>query len=266
MNSTELLALYDKEQRIGVEYPSLHKENTGETIRFVGQPRPNDNFILYSRLTEANADAIIEREIAYFDGIGHPFEWKVYGHDQPADLCQRLLDRGFTTRDRDAIMVLDLQNAPDFLLEPDPAIDVRRLTNPEQLDDVVSVLAQVWPDENHDWLQEVIGNDLRERPDYNHVFVAYVNDEPACAGWINFHANSQFASLWGGSTVEKHRKKRLYTAVTAARIQAAIQRGYRFLTIDASPMNEPIAASRGFQLLTYAYACHWRYDDWESGD
>jgi hypothetical protein len=26
-------------------------------------------------------------------------------------------------------------------------------------------------------------------------------------------------------------------------------------------MNEPIAASRGFQLLTYAHACHWRYDD-----
>jgi hypothetical protein len=266
MNSTELLALYDKEQRIEVEYPDLRKEAAGEVIRFVGQPRPNHNFILYSRLTKANVDAIIEREIAYFDGIGHPFEWKVYDHDQPADLRLRLLDRGFTTRDRDAIMVLDLHNAPDFLRQPDPAIDVRRLTRPEQLDDVVSVLSQVWPDENHDWLREVIGADLQERPDFNHVFVAYVADEPACAGWINFHENSQFASLWGGSTVEAHRKKRLYTAVTAARAQTAIQRGYRFLTVDASPMNERIAASRGFQLLTYAYSCHWRYEDWEGGD
>ncbi|MCP4426948.1 MAG: N-acetyltransferase, partial [Chloroflexi bacterium] len=60
-------------------------------------------------------------------------------------------------------------------------------------------------------------------------------------------------------TVPKHRKKRLYTAVMAARVQAAIQRGYRFLTIDASPMNKPIAASRGFQLLTYAHACTWGY-------
>ncbi|MCA9978430.1 MAG: hypothetical protein KC413_21870, partial [Anaerolineales bacterium] len=81
MNSTELLALYDKEQRIEVEYPDLRKESAGETIRFIGQPRPNHNFILYSHLTEANAEAIIEREIAYFDGIGHPFEWKVYDHD-----------------------------------------------------------------------------------------------------------------------------------------------------------------------------------------
>ncbi len=261
MNSEEILALYDKEQRIEVEYPDLRKEDAGEVIRFVGQPRPNHNFILYSNLTEANADDIIRRETAYFDSIGHPFEWKVYDHDQPANLKQRLLEHGFVARERDAIMAVDAQNVPEALRQPDPAIDVRRLTELEQLQDVIAVLSSVWPEENHDWLQEVIGTDLRERPDYNHVFVAYIDDEPACAGWINFHDKSQFASLWGGSTVEKHRKKRLYTAVTAARVQAAIQRGYRFLTIDASPMNEPIAASRGFQLLTYAHACHWRYDE-----
>ena len=259
MNSQQLLSLYDKEQRIEVEYPDLRKEDAGETIRFVGQPRPNHNFILYSHLNEDNADAIIEREIAYFDGIGHPFEWKVYNHDQPADLYQRLLDRGFTTRERDAIMVLDLQDAPDFLRQPNPAIDVRRLTKPEQLKDVITVLSQVWPDEDSEWLYGVIGVNMRDQPDFTHVFVAYVADEPACAGWISFHENSQFASLWGGSTVAEHRQKRLYTAVMAARVQTAIQRGYRFLTINASPMNEPIAASRGFQLLTYAHACHWRY-------
>lgn len=261
MNSQEILALYDKEQRIEVKYPDMRKEDVGEVIRFVGKPLPNHNFILYSNLTEENADAIIAREIAYFDSIGHPFEWKVYNHDSPPDLRQRLLDRGFTNREQDAIMALDVQNAPDFLQQPDPNIDLRRLTRPEQLDDAVQVLAQVWPDENNEWLHEVIGADLRERPDYNHMFVAYVDDEPACCGWINFHDNSQFASLWGGSTVPAHRQKRLYTAVMAARVQAAIQRGYRFLTIDASPMNEPIAASRGFQLLTYAHACHWRYDE-----
>jgi hypothetical protein len=260
MNASEILALYDKEQRIEVEYPDLRKEDAGETIRFVGQPRPNHNFILYSNLNEANADAIIKRETAYFDSIGHPFEWKVYDHDQPADLRQRLLDFDFTERERDAIMVLDVENVPDFLRQPDPTIDVRRLTEPEQLKDVIAVLSQVWPDENSEWLYEVIGTNMREQPDFTHVFVVYVADEPASAGWISFHENSQFASLWGGSTVEKYRKMRLYTAVTAARVQAALQRGYRFLTIDASPMNEPIAASRGFQLLTYAHACHWRYD------
>ena len=260
MNSQQILALYDKEQRIEAAYPDLRKENAGEVIRFVGQPRPNHNFILYSNLNEANADAIIEREIAYFDRIGHPFEWKVYDHDQPADLRQRLLDHGFTNREQDAIMVLDLHRAPDFLRQPDPAVDVRRLTRPDQLDDVTYVLDQVWPDENSDWLHEVIGANMRDHPDFTHIFVAYVADKPACCGWVSFHENSQFASLWGGSTVAEHRQKRLYTAVTAARVQTAIQRGYRFLTIDASPMNEPIAASRGFQLLTYAHACHWRYE------
>ncbi|MCP4429126.1 MAG: GNAT family N-acetyltransferase [Chloroflexi bacterium] len=259
MNANEILALYNREQRIEVQYPDLRKENMGDVIRFVGKPLPNHNFILYSQLNEENADAVIEREIAYFDSIGHPFEWKVYNHDSPPDLRQRLLDRGFNAREQDAIMTLDVRDAPDFLRQPDTAVNIRRLTHPDQLDDIIAVLSQVWPDESHDWVRDVLGDDLRLRPDFAHVFVAYVNDQPASAGWIYFHENSQFASLWGGSTVPKHRKKRLYTAVMAARVQAAIQRGYRFLTIDASPMNKPIAASRGFQLLTYAHACTWGY-------
>ncbi len=259
MKAKEILKLYDREQRIEVQYPDLRKENAGEVIRFIGQPRPNHNFILYSSLNDENADAIIEREIAYFDGIGHPFEWKVYEHDSPSDLRQRLANCDFNVRERDAVMVLDLQEAPDLLLQPDPAVDLRRLTQPEQLDDIITVLSQVWPDDEHEWVLAVLGDDLRLRPEFATVFVAYADNQPASAGWIYFHEDSQFASLWGGSTIPKYRKMRLYTAVMAARVQAAIQRGYRFLTIDASPMNTPIAASRGFQLLTYAHACTWGY-------
>jgi hypothetical protein len=41
-------------------------------------------------------------------------------------------------------------------------------------------------------------------------------------------------------------------------VQEARRRGYRFLTIDASPMSRPIVAKHGFQVLTYAHACEWK--------
>jgi G:T-mismatch repair DNA endonuclease (very short patch repair protein) len=45
--------------------------------------------------------------------------------------------------------------------------------------------------------------------------------------------------------------------VLAVRAQEARRRGYRYLTIDASPMSRPIVAKHGFQLLTFAHACNW---------
>ena len=67
-----------------------------------------------------------------------------------------------------------------------------------------------------------------------------------------YHLHSQFAGLWSGATLPAYRRRGLYTAVLAVRVQEAIRRGYHFLTIDASPMSRPIVARHGFQLLTYA--------------
>ena len=133
---------------------------------------------------------------------------------------------------------------------------MRRITERDQLDDVIRVEEQVWG-RNFDWIKTRLGNHL-EIPGYLSVYVAYVEGQPACSGWVYYHLNSQFASLWGGSTVPAYRQRGLYTAVLAARVQEAIRRGYRFLAIDASPMSRPIVAKHCFQLLTYAHACEWK--------
>ena len=88
-------------------------------------------------------------------------------------------------------------------------------------------------------------------------YMAYADGVPACAAWIRFHPGTQFASLWGGSTLPAYRRRGLYTAVLSVRAQEARRRGYRFLTIDASPMSRPIVAKHGFQVLTFAHACNW---------
>ena len=256
MKKDELLALYDEEQRIHVQFPGFHREEVGSVVRYLDtNPESDLNFILYSKLTTTNADAVIQAEMDYFGENGRSFEWKLYDHDSPPDLRQRLKTHGFTIGEKEAIMALDLSRVPEILLQPITA-DVRRLTNPADISQVVAVEEAVWGGDRSSWGNR-LATEMRDAPEYVSIYVAYGDGNPACAGWLNFSPNSQFASLWGGSTKAEYRKQGLYTAVLAARVQEAIQRGYRFLTIDASPMSRPIVAKHGFQLLTLSYECKW---------
>lgn len=255
MDLQHLLASYDREQRIEIEYPGVRKEVCPHVVRFV-RPAPGMNFILYSHLDETNVDAVIQEQIDYFSQMEQPWSWQVYDHDRPLDLKDRLMAHGFEPEDDpDAVMVLDLQAAPRALLEPVTA-DVRRIFQRDQLDDAVRVEERVLGGE-FGWLKQRLGDHL-EVPDYLSVYAAYVEGQPACTGWVYFHPNSQFASLFGGATVPDYRRRGLYTAVLAVRVQAAISRGYRFLTVGASPMSRPIVARHGFRLLSYACAYVWK--------
>lgn len=93
---------------------------------------------------------------------------------------------------------------------------------------------------------------------YVSVYVAYADGQPACTGWTYFVPQGQLATLWGGSTVAEFRQRGLYTAILAVRVQEAIHRGCRYLTIDASPMSLPIVARQGFELLAYAQDFNWK--------
>jgi len=262
VKTEELSALFDRQLRIEIEHHGMQREVLPHVVRFV-RPAPGMSYVLYSRLDETNVDTVIQEQIDYFTRLDLQFEWKVYDHDTPPDLKDRLIAYGFTPEDPDAVMVLDLQDAPPTLLEPVTA-DVRSIKHRSQLDDVIKVEEQVWG-RNFDWITERLGDHL-EVPGYLSVYVAYVDGQPACSGWVYYHANSQFASLWGGSTVPDYRKRGLYTALLATRAQEAVRRGYRFLTIDASPMSHPIVAQHGFRLLTYAHACEWKRTGKEEGE
>ena len=255
MNQQEILALFDQQERIGVEFPGMRKEVLPHVIRFVGPPG-EPSFILYSRLDESTVDAAIAEQVNYFAALGQSFEWKVYDYDTPPDLRQRLAAQGFTIGEQEALMVLDLAQIPPTLLQPVTA-DVRRITTRAGLEDVVRIKNEVWG-RDFDGLQERLGDHL-DLPDYLSVYVAYVDGVPACAAWIYFQPGSQFGGLWGGSTVPAYRGRGLYTAVLAVRAQEALRRGCRFLTIDASPMSRPIVARHGFQLLTLTYPCEWEH-------
>ena len=255
MNTSQIIALYDQDQRKEVEYPDLRREVTPNVVRHVNTSGAGNGTVIYSQLRDDNAEEIIREQVRYFESLGQDFEWKVYDYDQPPDLKERLGSLGFTVEEQEAIMVLDLEHAPQTLWQPVPAY-VQQIDDPERIADVLDVERQVW-EEDFSWLGRYLGEALRRYPEQMSVYVAYVGDRPASAAWTYFPKHSQFASLWGGSTLSDFRKQGLYTALLAVRAQEARSRQVRYLTVDASPMSRPILEKFGFEMIAYSYPCKW---------
>ena len=257
MNRSQTIALYDQDQRKEIEYPDMRREVTPDVVRHVDTSDSREGLVSYSQLNEATAEAMIREQVSYFESLGQNFEWKLYDYDQPSDLKERLGSYGFIIEEAEAIMVLDLEDAPEFFWQP-VLHHVQRIIDPEKLSDVLTVEQQVW-EEDFSWLGNYLGGALRKHPEQMSVYVAYADDQPASAAWTYFPEHSQFASLWGGSTVSGFRKQGLYTALLAVRAQEARARQVRYLTVDASPMSRPILEKFGFEMLAYSYPCKWKH-------
>ena len=257
MDKSQIIAIYDQDQRKEIEFADMQREVASHIVRHIDTSGNREGMITYSALNEANAEDVICEQVSYFESIRQNFEWKLYDYDQPSDLKQRLGSHGFVVEEAEAIMVLDLESAPEMLWQPVNHA-IARITDPEKLSHVLAVEKEVW-DEDFSWLGDYLGEALRRFPEQMSVYVAYVDGQPASAAWTYFPKHSQFASLWGGSTVSSFRKQGLYTALLAVRAQEARARQVRFLTVDASPMSRPILEEFRFEMIAYSYPCKWKH-------
>lgn len=255
MNLDHIRDLFDIQQRRDIHYPDSIREANEHVVRHISRFDNHSTVIYTTGLTSNNADMVIENEIFYFEKIGHSFEWKLYEHDSPADLRDRLEARGFEIEEAEALLVLDLESAPEVLFQP-VTHTIRRITEPDRLRDLLSVLETVW-EENLEGIATMLAEDLEIAPDWISIYLAYVDKTPVSAAWVRFFEHNDFASLWGGATLVEHRGKGLYTALLAVRAQEARKRGVRYLTVDASSMSRPILEKHGFQLISWTYPCQW---------
>ncbi|MEV1178898.1 GNAT family N-acetyltransferase, partial [Nonomuraea sp. NPDC049784] len=101
-----MLELFDRQMRREArpDGPDARIERAGHVVRQVG-PEHGWNGVLWSDLDERSADAAISEQVRHFGGLGRAFEWKLYGHDLPADLDRRLLAAGFTPEPTETLMV-----------------------------------------------------------------------------------------------------------------------------------------------------------------
>lgn len=247
METNEILALYEHDERQQLAIPGMRRERDRSFVRLVMEvEEEGKSFVSYSALNEENVDAEIARQVDYFGELKRSFEWTVYDYDRPHDLGARLAARGFDGEETSSLMVLELDQASPLLLAPPTAV-VLKLDDPAQLESVRRLLAAVW-DNEFTWFIPRMERFMATEGSMS-IFLATVDGEPASTAWIFFPEGSRFAGLYGGSTLEKYRGRGLYTALVAARAQEAVRRGYQFLLIDAGDMSRPIVEKQGFRLL-----------------
>ena len=105
--------------------------------------------------------------------------------------------------------------------------------------------SEVW-DEDWDWLADDLIDRRAAEGDQLRVFGAFAGDELVSAAWLNFNPGTEFAGLWGGSTLAAWRGRGIYRALVAVRARLAAGLGYRYLQVDASPDSNPILQRLGF--------------------
>jgi ribosomal protein S18 acetylase RimI-like enzyme len=115
----------------------------------------------------------------------------------------------------------------------------------------------VW-DDDATGLVTAVSAEQEADPEAMSVHLAVADDgSVVSAAWIRFHAGTDFASLWGGSTLAEYRRRGIYKALVARRVAEAAERGYRFVQVDASDDSRPILQRLGLRRLTATTPFLW---------
>jgi hypothetical protein len=252
LDPVALLAVYDAQLRGHPPDPIPRGwvvERDGPVLR---QYTEHGGFIGYRSVADLatdDLDALIARQRDIFAARGEPVEWKWHSHDLPSDLPGRLLAAGFVPEERETVVVglaEPLTVAPAAAPE---GVRLRQVTDGADLDRIAAMESAVW-DEDRSWLSRGLAAELAADPSSLTILVAEAGDDVVSAGWVRYARGTEFASLWGGSTLPSWRRRGIYRALVAARAGLAVAGGYRYLQVDASDDSRPILERLGFVRLT----------------
>jgi ribosomal protein S18 acetylase RimI-like enzyme len=236
---SRILRQFDAEMRADPPpEPGVSRTWSGGVLRSIGAYQ----CVGYSALSESEADQAIAAEVDFFRALGRTVEWKLYSHDQPADLAERLARAGFKPEETEHFMMRTLQAdmADD---RPPEGIAIRQVRDLAGLEDYVAAGGAAF-ERDESWVFKAYGNRLTDPTLVLHV--AYDGSRPVAAGRLELPRGRAFASLWGGGIIPGHRGRGIYRALIATRAWEALWRGYRYITVDARDTSCPILRRLGF--------------------
>jgi predicted GNAT family acetyltransferase len=216
-------------------------ENLGSTVIWSGD---GWHGVIWSDLDERNADAAIARAVSRLRSLGGELEWKLYGHDCPADLPRRLEAAGLVPGEEETVLVAEVTK-----LDVETPLDVRVAADREAVQKLVALHDRIFGEE-HTAIGRVLERALEQDQPRELGVLCYVSGEPVSAARIEFPPGCEFATLWGGCTLPEQRGRGAYRATLALRARLARERGCRYLVVDALPTSRPILERLGFTALT----------------
>lgn len=241
-----LAAFDDQMRRNPAPEPGTLVEREQQVTRIVADG-DGWNGVLWTGLTAADADPVIDAQAARFAELGKPWEWKYYSYDQPAGLPGRLEAAGFVADPAETLLVAEIADL-NLDVSPPAGVDLVPVTDARGAAAVVRVHDEVFGGDHTVIGSAVVAALESERRPVEAV-VAVAGDTAVSAGRVEFPERSDFAGLWGGGTLPGWRGRGVFRSLVAYRARLARQRGYRYLQVDASPDSRPILQRIGFTEL-----------------
>jgi GNAT superfamily N-acetyltransferase len=247
MPDEDLLTAFDQQMRRQPddELDSM-VEHDDFVVRVVSDGR-GWNGVTWSGLSTSTADAAIDAQVRRFASVGRPWEWKHYSYDEPADLPQRLLARGFTPEPAESLLVARIADLPLDVRPPD-GVRLEPVVDADGVRQLVHVHDEVFGGD-HSAIGESLSARLGERPPTVIAVVAVAGDVPISGARVEFHHGTEFASLWGGGTLPHWRGRGVFRALVSWRAARAAAAGFRYLQVDATEDSRPILERLGFVKL-----------------
>lgn len=244
---------YDNQLKAWVPDPlpaGVTVERDGPLVCILGLDR--GGFLGYrdlGGLTGAALDELIARQVEVFRARGEQVEWKLHGHDEPADLADRLRAAGFVPEERETVMIGPVAPLAAALPVLPEGVRLREVTARADLDRIVVMEEEVWG-ESRGHLADGLEREIAADPQSITVVVAEAGETVVSAGWVRYVPGTGFATLWGGSTLEGWRRRGVYRALVVHRARLAAQRGRTLLQVDASDDSRPILERLGLVPVT----------------
>jgi GNAT superfamily N-acetyltransferase len=220
----------------------------------------NDGFgwseVCWSSLDAMTADEAIAAQIEFYRSRNQSFVWRVYDYDQPADLGERLVDAGFIESGASAVMIAETSQLSREPVLPE-GTELLHVSDEAGVDLLIDVHESVFG-HSHEELRRSILRRLDVAPQETDMFVVMAGEVPVSSSRIEFLPATDFAALWGGSTVPEWRGKGIYRALVFRRAQLAHERGYRYLMVMASDNSRPILSLLGFEIISRVTTYSWK--------
>jgi GNAT superfamily N-acetyltransferase len=253
-----LLSAYDTQLRAHVHDrlpDSVRVERDGPLLRTVGfADRGMVEYHDLDGLEGGELDELIARQVRIFAERSEPVEWKLHGHDRPADLPERLRAAGFVPEHMETVLIAPV-SAIGIEASVPHGVVVHEVSEPVDLGRIARLEEAIWQ-EDHGWIDD-LGEERAADPDGLRIFIAEAGDVVVCAGWIRFPSGTEFGTLWGGGTLPGWRGRGIYRALVAHRAKLAVERGCRYLEVDASDDSRPILERLGFVAVTTTTPYVW---------
>lgn len=259
MKPAALLALYDETMRKNAHPAGMNGERMSTLSRYT-TGTASQRYIMWHDFSAADAAAAVDEQLRAVQGRARVLMWKLYAHDPAREaLREALLARRFAENDHSTLMMVSVASLVASLsiaeTRDSKSLEVRRLTTAKQLDAYQNIWDDVWPDEpNSRYVNDY--RTLVERNEPGVLFYAGFAsiDSPVTSGYMFHHTGDDIALLCGGTTKAVWRRQHAYTRMLAVRALAALERGAKYLAVEASPESKLILERLGFtQLSTLAF-------------